>query len=120
MNIEPEIVAALIGGSVAVLATILTNLFLRKKNDAEASLAISQAVANLIEPLNERIEFQGSEIETLTDCVDKQEEEIKSLKLRLVHFLDGIKRLVVQLRKQGCEPVWTPDELAVKKRNQPA
>jgi type II secretory pathway component PulM len=100
MNIEPEIIAAIIAGTVAILATIFTNLAMRKKNDADASEAISIAVANLIQPLNDRI--------------DEQENEITKLKTRLADFLQGIRQLINQLRRQGCEPVWTPEELNQK------
>lgn len=82
------IVAAIIGALAGFLTALVTILAGRKKTDAEASKAISEAVGNLLEPLNRRI--------------DDQEAEISSLRM-------GVAKLISQLRRCGIEPVWTPE-----------
>jgi len=99
MDIESSILIALIAGIVAILTTVLTNVAMRRKNDAEATEALSRAVSNLIKPLNDRI-------------LELERDEAR-IRLHLSNVLTGVKRLIAQLRQQGCVPVWTPEDVAV-------
>jgi hypothetical protein len=99
MDIESSILIALIAGIVAILTTVLTNRTMRRKNNADAAEALSIAVTNLITPLNNRI-------------IDLERDEAR-IRLHLSKVLAGVKRLIEQIRQQGCTPVWTPEDVAV-------
>jgi hypothetical protein len=97
MNIEPGIINAAIGAGAGITVSILANLALRGKNRADAIEAMTRAVNNIIDPLNNRVSLL--------------EKELASLNAKLKDYLKGIKKLIKQIRDLGCEPAWTPDEL---------
>lgn len=101
MNIDTDIIVALLALLAGILSGVvsssLTNRAQRRKNDADAAESLSQAAANLIEPLNQRI--------------DALEAEVSDLRNKLVELLGGIKKLIEQIRALGHDPVWVPQEL---------
>lgn len=94
ITIEPEIIAALIGAVAGVAASLVTQAASRKKNDADATKAISEAAETLIAPLNKRI--------------DDQEIEIRGLKKLVGLYVGGVRKLIQQIECLGHTPVWTP------------
>ena len=98
MNIEPEIIAAIIGAVAGCLAAVITIQATRKKNDAEASHSIADASAALLDPLLKRIEALERELELL-----------RPLPGEVRRLLEGIIQLIEQIRCLGHTPVWTPD-----------
>lgn len=93
------IFSTIIAGVAGMFAGAVTGMIgaraMKRKNDADAASALSEAAKNLIEPLNRRI--------------DDMNVEMRGLKKKLSLFLAGINRLIDQIKRLGQEPVWTPD-----------
>ncbi len=104
MSIEPEIISAFIGGAAGVLATLIANWFLRRKNNADAARAIQEAATALVDPLTRRIKALEDELEHLRPLPDL----VKRLRA-------GIDILISQLRRLGQVPAWTPEDEPIRK-----
>lgn len=98
---DPNIVIALIGVGSAVVGSVITGLFLRRKNNADATRAITEAVNNILRPMNKRI--------------DELERQVDRLEKKFATWLKGIKILVKQIEKHNEKPDWLPDELKEEK-----
>jgi hypothetical protein len=89
---DPEVVnriiSVVISAGAGVLASVIAAASLRRKNDADASKSISEAVENIVPPLNARIDVLAAE---------------------LVRVRRGVGMLIGQIRAMGCDPVWTPE-----------
>ena len=87
---------AIIGALGAIVGAIIAGLFLRKKNDADATEVITKIALNLIEPLDKKI----------MTLEKKNERYLK----RLVVLMGGIEVLIKQLVDNRIVPCWTPDD----------
>lgn len=98
-----DIIAAFIGAAAGIITALLANAASRRKNNADASAAISEAAERLIAPLNKRIDEQEKKI---TD----QDTEIRGLKKLVFQYVGGVRILIKQIRCLGHEPEWKPPD----------
>jgi len=96
------VIAALIGLVAGVLSGMLSGWAVKRKNDADASEAISKAVKNIMDSLNVRFEDLGKENSAL-------KKELTEIKSTLAQYKKGIQRLIDQIRCSGLAPVWSPE-----------
>ena len=86
----------------AGLGALITGMFTRRKNEADASKAVSDAAVNLVAPLSARV-----------DCMEKDQERLKRTLTkamnRIAYLMGGIAQLTQQITEAGHTPVWTPD-----------
>jgi hypothetical protein len=89
------LVGVVFSGAIGSLITVVAT---RNSRAADAAKAASDAVTNLLQPLNERVDW---------------------LEAELKRFKRGVDRLIDQIRCLGHEPVWTPDmdDKALGKKN---
>jgi hypothetical protein len=103
-----EAITALMGLIGAVIGAVVTGLFLKKKNDADAASVISEAAKGLVEPLRKQIADYAKRIDGL-------ETEVYKLKCQYQDkfdaWLKGIRILIKQIYKLGAKPEWVPEEL---------
>jgi len=91
-------------GLVGVLAgSLITNLFLRNKVNAEADKTSSDAWQGFANKMESRVD----KLETL---VDKQEKKITRYGNRIIYLTKGIEILINQIMDDGKQPCWTPNE----------
>ena len=87
----------------AGLGAVISGLFLRRKNNADAAQSVSDAAVNLIAPLNARI-----------DDVEKDQARVKKMLTRamnrIAYLMGGIAQLTKQITDAGHKPSWTPDD----------
>lgn len=87
------VVTVILSGAVSAWISARSN---KKKNDSDAAKAVSEAVSNLIQPLNNRI--------------DQVEGELRWYKF-------GVGRLIAQLQRVGVKPDWLPEMDRKEMRN---
>lgn len=104
------IVVAILGALSTVAGGIIVYLASRKKNQADAADAVTDAALALINPLKDRL----AELEAK---VKRQENEIASLRRQVDRYADriivlmrGIENLIKQIGELGEKPCWEPDE----------
>jgi septal ring factor EnvC (AmiA/AmiB activator) len=104
------IIVAILGALSTVAGGIIVYLASRKKNQADAADAVTDAALALINPLKDRL----AELEAK---VKKQENEIANLRRQLDRYADriivlmrGIENLIKQIGELGGKPCWEPDE----------
>lgn len=104
------IIVAILGALSTVAGGIIVYLASRKKNQADAADAVTDAALALINPLKDRL----AELEAK---VKKQENEIANLRRQLDRYADriivlmrGIENLIKQIGELGAKPCWEPDE----------
>lgn len=99
------IIAAIIGLITGAVSGLISARAGRKKSDAEAAHAITEAATALLEPLTNRVASMEQELQQLRPLP----EIVRRLRV-------GINRLIEQIRCLGHEPVWVPehDEQSVK------
>ena len=98
----------------SILVVILGWVFGRRKESSDIVSQTSEAVLNLLKPLNDRIDTQNIRIKTLEDTVGAQEEELiilRPLPQIVTAMTRGINILITQICKYGLEPEWTPANL---------
>jgi hypothetical protein len=98
----------------SIVVVVLGYFFGKRKNDSDITVQTSEAVLKLIQPLNDRIDVQAARISILETTVNSQEEELVILRPlpQIVTIMTrGINILITQIRRQGCEPDWTPGDL---------
>jgi hypothetical protein len=99
-------------GSIVVV--VLGYLLGKRKQSSDIVNETSNAVLNLIKPLNERIDGQNCRIKTLEEIVESQNKELELLRPLpqiVTAMTRGIHILISQIRKHGFEPEWTPENL---------
>lgn len=104
------IIVAILGALSTVAGGIIVYLASRKKNQADAADAVTDAALALINPLKDRLE-------ELEAKVKKQENEIANLRRQLDRYADriivlmrGIENLIKQIGELGEKPCWEPDK----------
>jgi len=87
------IFGALIGALAGIVSGVIAARAGKRKNDADAAQAVSEAAANvvknLIGPLNKRID---------------------QLEAELNEYKSGVEKLIKQIRDLGHKPSWTPKQ----------
>lgn len=86
----------------SIIVVILGWLFGRRKQAADVVVGMSQAINNIIDPLNKRI---GA----LEQTVSEQMVELDELR-------SGVNVLIEQIKCLGQEPRWTPETKARQHR----
>jgi hypothetical protein len=98
----------------SIIVVVLGYLFGRRKETSNIVSETSEAVLKLIQPLNDRIDIQTCRITLLESTVKSQEDELvilRPLPQIVTAMTRGIHILISQIRKQGLEPDWTPEDL---------
>lgn len=95
-----EAIIATIG---ALAGGVITGLFMRRKNNAEAEKTVSEAWKGFAEKMEKRVN-------DLDVKVEKQEKKIDRFGRRVVYLMGGIEKLLDQIIDADQEPVWTPDD----------
>lgn len=86
----------------SIIVVVLGWMFGRRKQAADVVVGMSQAINNIIDPLNKRI---GA----LEQTVREQIVELDELR-------SGVNVLIEQVRQLGQEPKWTPETKARQHR----
>lgn len=102
-SMPDQIVDAIIGVMGIVIGGVIVYFTGRKKNNADAAEAITNAATTLLGPLTKRVD----ELETKVRC---QNEKIERYGQRVIVLMRGIERLVLQITRLGHVPDWTPGE----------
>jgi hypothetical protein len=97
------VVAAIVGAVAGIITGLITAVAARPKTNADAAKAVSEAVANVLDPLNDRIEDQEKQLK-------RQGGRIDALQGMVGQLLGGIKQLINQIECDGKVPVWRPPE----------
>ena len=97
------IIIAVIGRVGVLAGSLITNLFLRNKVNAEADKTSSDAWQGFANKMESRVE----KLETL---VDKQEKKITRYGNRIIYLTKGIEILVNQILQDGKDPCWMPND----------
>lgn len=100
---DVNIIVAIVGLFGVVSGGIITGLFLRKKNNADADKTASDAWRGFAEKMESRV----TTLETKTDL---QEKKITRLGQRILYLMQGIEILINQIQDKGDTPCWQPDE----------
>lgn len=87
---------ALIAAMAAITSSVLTGLFLRRKQNAEATEILTRIAMSLIEPLENKVKLLENKVIRFGE--------------RIIYLTGGIEILVDQITKDGKKPCWTPDE----------
>lgn len=74
---------------ITALASLGVALSSRRKNDADAAAAVTEATMSLLDPLNRRVSVLEDQVGRLRR---------------------GIRRLCTQIRELGDEPCWQPED----------
>ena len=94
---------AIIGVIGIVIGGVIVYFTGRKKNNADAAEAITNAATVLLDPLTRRVDELEAKIKL-------QNEKIDRYGRRVIVLMRGIERLITQIAELGHIPVWTPDE----------
>jgi len=81
---------------ITALAGLIVALSARRRSNADANKATTEAVLLLLKPLNERI--------TALEC------EVAMLRRRIASFRRGVKLLCGQIIDMGHVPAWQEDD----------
>jgi uncharacterized coiled-coil protein SlyX len=102
-------VDALIGIIGVIIGGVITWLTTRKKSGAEATKLITEAAANLIEPLSERISDLEKKTQEQDKLISGLTKSLDRYAKRVIYLMGGIEQLVRQVSKHE-PPCWTPSE----------
>lgn len=95
MSNTPADVLGWLSAAVATAMLLYKSWAERKKLTADASSVITNTALSLLRPLEER--------------VNAQEQEIDTLRCEVRMLAAGVNLLIGQIRALGAEPVWTPE-----------
>lgn len=99
---NPEVAALLVTGLTA-LGALFTAMSTRRKIDAEATTIWATIDAG-------RLERMETDIARLTTLEEQLRGRIADLERALREYQDGAWRLSRQLRENGLEPIWAPED----------
>lgn len=97
------IIVALVGLAGMALSAYIGVRAGRKKNDADAAGAITEAATKLIDPLNERIDELKVEIEQLRSKVNAKDRRIAQLECAVRERDSQIAQLQAEATKKDAE-----------------
>jgi hypothetical protein len=95
---------------LASLMVVLGGWYLsRNKEKADIVTQIATAASTLIAPLNKRID----ELERKVLAQEKELSILRPLPAIVETMTRGVHILITQIRRLGCEPDWTPTDMAI-------
>jgi len=97
-------IISVLGGAAGIMAWFKAPAEIKKtKSDTYETLS------NTINNLSERMDAQNKKIDEQDQKIDALEKEVDMLQDENIALKRGVNRLVNQIRREGLEPIWTPD-----------